>query len=70
MISSNALLPFESLVPLFNVLLKQGGITCGAIEEASRSSKTMDKRIIINFRDKKVVIAHVATKMRFLFQLS
>ena len=37
---------------------EQGGITCGAIEEASRSSKTIDKRVIINFRDKHAVIAH------------
>ena len=32
----------------------QCGITCGAIDEPSRSSKAMDKRVIINFRDKNV----------------
>ena len=41
---------------------KQGGITCGAIEEASKSSKTIDERVIINFRDKNVVIAHFRNK--------
>ena len=45
----------------------QGGITCGAIDEPRKSSKAIDKRIIINFRDKNAVIARIATKMRFLF---
>ena len=36
---------------------KQGGITCGAIDELRKSSKTIDERVIINFRDKNVVIA-------------
>ena len=35
----------------------QVGITCGAIDEASRSSKAIEKRIIINFHDKKAIIA-------------
>ena len=35
----------------------QGGITCGAINEASRSSKAIEKHVIINFRNKNVVIA-------------
>ena len=35
----------------------QGGITCGAIEEASKSSKAIDERILINFRDKNALIA-------------
>ena len=30
----------------------QVGITCGAIEEASRSSKAINERVIMNFRDK------------------
>ena len=34
---------------------EQGGITCGAIEEASRSSKAIDERVIVNFCDKKAV---------------
>ena len=41
----------------------QGGISCGAIDESSKSSKAVDKRIIINFPDKNVVIA----KMIFSF---
>ena len=44
----------------------QGGITFGAIDEPRKSSKGIDKRVIINFRNKNVVIARVATKMRFL----
>ena len=40
----------------------QGGITCGAIDEPRKSSKAIDKRVIINFRDKNVVIARIATK--------
>ena len=35
----------------------QGGITCGAIDEPRKSSKAIDKRIIINFPDRNVVIA-------------
>ena len=37
--------------------LHQGGITCGAIDEPRKSSKAIDERVIINFRDKNVVIA-------------
>ena len=32
----------------------QGGITCGAIDEPRKSSKAIDERVIINFRDKNV----------------
>ena len=32
--------------------LLQGGIACGTIDEASRSSKAIDKCVIINARDK------------------
>ena len=35
----------------------QGGITCGAIDETRKSSKAIDERVIIDFRDKNVVIA-------------
>ena len=35
----------------------QGGITCGAIDEPRKSSEAIDKRVIIDFRDKNVVIA-------------
>ena len=35
----------------------QGGITYGAIDEPRQSSFAIDERVIINFRDKNVVIA-------------
>ena len=35
----------------------QGGITCGAIDEPRKSSKAIDKHVIIDFRDKNAVIA-------------
>ena len=35
----------------------QGGITCGAINEPRKSSKAINKRVIIDFRDKNAVIA-------------
>ena len=40
----------------------QGGITCGAIDEPRKSSKAIDEHVIINFRDKNVVIAHFRDK--------
>ena len=40
----------------------QGGITFGAIEDPRKSSKAIDERVIINFRDKNVVIAHFRDK--------
>ena len=40
----------------------QGGITCGAIDEPRKSSKAIDERVIINFRDKNVVIARFCDK--------
>ena len=36
---------------------EQGGITCGTIDEPRKSSKAIDKCVIIDFRDKNVVIA-------------
>ena len=42
--------------------LPQGGITCGAINEPRKSSKAIDERVIINFRDKNVVIARFCDK--------
>ena len=47
--------------------VKQVGITCGAIEEASRSSKAINERVIIHFRDKNALIAPFCEKMLFLF---
>ena len=40
----------------------QGGITCGAIDDPRKSSKAIDERVIINFRDKNVVIARFRDK--------
>ena len=40
----------------------QGGIICGSTEEASRSSKAIDERVIIDFRDKNAVIARFRGK--------
>ena len=39
-----------------NVFQWQDGITCGAIDEASRTSNAIERRVIINFRDKNAVI--------------
>ena len=41
---------------------RQGGITCEAIDEPGKSSKAIDKHVIINFRDKNVVIARFRDK--------
>ena len=46
----------------FAFFIKQGGITCGAIDEPRKSSKAIDEHIIINFRDKNVVIARFRDK--------
>ena len=40
----------------------QGGITCGAIEDPRKSSKAIDERVIINFRDKNGVNARFRDK--------
>ena len=48
-----------------HLTLVQGGITCGAIEEASRSSKTIDKYVIINFCNKNAVVARFRGKIFF-----
>ena len=45
----------------------QGGITCGAINEASRSSKAIEKHVIMNFRDKNVVIVCFHDKIMFFY---
>ena len=41
---------------------QQGGITCGTIDEPRKSSKAIDERVIINFRDKDVVIVRFRDK--------
>ena len=35
----------------------QGGITCEAVDEPRKSSKAINKHVIINFHDKNVLIA-------------
>ena len=40
----------------------QGGITCGTIDEPRKSSKAIDERVIIDFRDKNVIIARFSDK--------
>ena len=57
------------LAPVYHLLFvargggrEQGGITCGAIDEPRKSSKAIDERVIINFRDKNVVIARFRNK--------
>ena len=40
----------------------QDGITCGAIHDPTKSSKAIDERVFINFRDKNVVIARFRDK--------
>ena len=51
------------------VILAQGGITCGAIDELRKSSKTIDERVIINFPDKNVVIARFRDKTAYVWGL-
>ena len=40
----------------------QGGTICGAIEGSSRSLKSIDKRVFINFRDKYAVFINFRDK--------
>ena len=40
----------------------QCSMHCGAIDEAGRSSKAIDERVIINFCDKNAVIARFCDK--------
>ena len=42
--------------------LDQGGITCEAIHEPRKSLKAINKRVIINFRNKNVVITRFCNK--------
>ena len=52
----------ERVVSACLFIVNQGGITCEAIDEPGKSSKAIDKRVIINFRDKNVVIARFRDK--------
>ena len=47
---------------MFGLSDVQGGITCGAIDEPRKSLRAIDERVIINFRDKNVVIARFCDK--------
>ena len=51
------LMQISMMVKKWGISVRQGGITCGAINEPRKSSKT-----IINFRDKNVVIARFRDK--------
>ena len=60
-----------TVLTIENILLTQdkktaiwgrGGITYGAIDEASRSSKALDERVIQEFLIKNAVIAHFHDK--------
>ena len=42
--------------------MNQVGITCEAIDEPGKSSKAIDKRVIINFCDKNVITARFRDK--------
>ena len=48
---------------------RQGGITCGAIDELRKSSKTIDERVVINLSDKNVVIARFRDKTVYVWGL-
>ena len=56
--------------PTYGLSAAQRDITCGAIDEPSRSSKAIDKHIIINFCDINVVIACFVTKMMFFISMT
>ena len=47
---------------LYWCTLHQGGITCGATDEPRKSSKAINERVVINFRDKNAVIARFRDK--------
>ena len=55
-------MPKLLLPPADQVTKGQGGITCGTIDEPRKSSKAIDECVIINFRDKNVIIARFCDK--------
>ena len=61
-IQSTALLVLVMFQINVHLTTLQGGITCGAIDDPRKSSKAIDERVIINFRDKNVVIARFRDK--------
>ena len=58
--------PLFQCLYVFFCYCHQDGITCGAIKEASRSSKAIDQCVIIDFCDKNTVIAPFRDEMMFL----
>ena len=44
------------------MVYRQCGMPCGAIDEASRSSKAINERVIINFRDKNAITGRFRDK--------
>ena len=48
-------------------MYRQAGKTCGAIKEASKSSKANDERVIINFARKLPQLCVFATHMIFFY---
>ena len=65
----DVLINITILIRTFIICPNQGGITCEAIDEPRKSSKAIDKRVIINFWDKNVVIARFCGKNEVLFYL-
>ena len=53
---------YQEIARKVKIKALQGGITCEAIDEPGKSSKAIDKRVIINFRDKNVIIARFRDK--------
>ena len=69
--------PWEQNLLLFSYIFgqqknldhSQGGITCGAMDEPRKSSKAINKRVIIDFCDKNVVIARFRDQNEVFIQL-
>ena len=53
---------FGDFYVFYHFVCHQGGITCEAVDEPRKSSKAIDKCVIINFRDKNVVIERFCDK--------
>ena len=53
---------YQEIARKVKIKALQGGITCEAIDEPGKSSKAIDKRVLINFRNKNVIIARFRDK--------
>ena len=62
--------PLFQCLYVFFCYCHQDGITYGAIEEASRSSKSIDECVIVNFRDKNAAIARKLSNDVFFISLT